>query len=404
MLKSIAIVGAGLAGATAAAQLRRSGYDGELILLGEEQWYPYQRPPLSKQIPVHGSFESLPVWEEQFYEDFKVRLLRNERVASINVAGKAIQLADGTLIPADRVILTTGSRPRKIQSEGADAANVHYLRTLRDAELLHKSIVPGSKVVVIGMGVIGAEIASVACTAGCHVAAVDPAPYPMIRSVGSYVGRWLADVHRNHGVISYMNTGVERFLSSRDRVHTVILKDGRKLECDSVVVGIGVVPNIELAADAGIKVADGIVVDERCVTSNEYVYAAGDVTYQPGFWGEGIRLETNENAAKQAEAAALALLGKHVAYRPIGWSWSDQFAINIQVAGRPYEKAEIILRGSLEEEAFTVFYVQDSVLYGAVSVNRASDMAACKRLIERRVRVDQSKLADLHVPLRELLS
>ncbi|GAB3306471.1 hypothetical protein GCM10027428_00230 [Haliea atlantica] len=169
-------------------------------------------------------------------------------------------------------------------------------------------------------------------------------------------------------------------------------------------MGIGVVPNIELAADAGIKVADGIVVDERCVTSNEYVYAAGDVTYQPGFWGEGIRLETNENAAKQAEAAALALLGKHVAYRPIGWSWSDQFAINIQVAGRPYEKAEIILRGSLEEEAFTVFYVQDSVLYGAVSVNRASDMAACKRLIERRVRVDQSKLADLHVPLRELLS
>lgn len=405
MVDSIAIVGANLAGGRAAEALRQCGYDGRLSLIGEESWRPYERPPLSKEcLWDPGRLpDTFFLQDEGWYETNRVELRLGVRAEALDLAGGGVRLDGGATIGAERILIATGGRARILPLVGADCANVHHLRTKDEADRLALDLQPGARIVVIGMGVIGAEVAASAVKAGCQVIAIEPAAMPMVRTIGEHFGAWLGRYHQAKGVIAYYGTGVAA-LHVRDRlVRAVETSDGRTIDCDAVVVGIGIVPNVELARDAGLAVGNGIIVDRQCRTSNSAVFAAGDVAEQPSFFGGTVRLETYQNAADQGAAAAQAMTGAEVDYCKPVWFWSDQYDLNIQVSGRIDDQLQVVMRGELDDNMFTAFFVEDEAIAGVLTVNRAVDMGVGKRLVERRVTADIGRLADPSVPLRELL-
>lgn len=406
MVESVAIVGANLAGGRAAEALRQAGFEGTVTLIGEERWLPYERPPLSKEVlwdPTRLP-ETFFLHDEAWYSEKRIDLRLGQRAEALDLAGGGVRLAGGATVRADRIILATGGRARLLPMAGADAPNVHHLRTKDDADRLAPDLRAGARIVVIGMGVIGAEVAASARKAGCEVIAVEPAPVPMIRMLGRRFGNWLGQQHARHGVAARFGIGVRALAVDAGRVVAVELDDGSRIDCDAVVVGIGIVPAIELARDAGIEVASGIVVDRQCRTSHPNVFAAGDVAEQPGFFGGRARVETYQNAGEQAMAAAHALLGRDVDYLRPAWFWSDQYDLNIQVAGHIEDSFTSIVRGSPEEAKFTAFFLNDGVVEGVLTVNRAADMGTGRRLVERRVKADPAVLADEAVPMRSLLN
>ena len=405
MIGTVAVVGANLAGVQTAAALRTAGFDGHVIVIGEEPWLAYQRPLLSKDW-LHGDGVP-PGFElrgEDWYREQRIDLVLDTRVTALDRGDGAVELADGRRIAADRIVLATGARARKLDLPGAQAENVFCLRTRADADALRAALNPGAAVVVIGMGVIGAEVAASAVKRGCLVATVEPGAAAMLRTLGSRFGSWLADVHRRSGVASYYGTGVAGLVRSGKRVCAVVLADGTRLDADAVVVGIGVDPNVELAAAAGLQIDNGIVVDAQARTSDPRIWAAGDVSNQPGFFGGRVRLETFRNAADQAEVAAAAILGASAEYAQPCWFWSDQYDLNIQVAGRIDDTTPVVVRGAIDDDAgFTALFLADGVVEGVLTVNRGADMAVGRRMVARRMSVDAAQAADPQRPLKALL-
>lgn len=404
VIRTVAIIGASLAGARAAETLRARGFDGRVLLIGEEPWLPYQRPPLSKDYLWPGGDESaILLRPADWYEANRIEARLGVKAERLDLRAREVRLSDGSDVQADAFLLATGSRPRRLPAlEGA--ANVHYLRTRDDAARLAGALTPGARILVVGMGVIGAEVAATATRAGARVVAVEPAPTPMLRSFGSVAGAWLARAHAERGVEAHFGRMPERFEREGGLVRGVTLDGGERFDRDAVVVGIGVEPADELAREAGLDVDNGILVDRRSATSCPFVYAAGDVANQPGFFGGRARLETFHNAAAQAEAAAAAMLGEDVdACQPCSF-WSDQYDFNIQSAGRVRDECRAVVRGSVSDGDFTLFYLADDLLEGVVTVNRPADMAVAKRMIPARRAFDPAALADSSVPLRSLLA
>lgn len=406
MVEAIAIIGANLAGGRAAESLRQCGFDGRLILIGDEPWLPYERPPLSKEVLWDAAFpvERLFLTDAQWYAANRIDLRLGVRADAIDLAGGTVRLSSGEDLAVERILLATGGRARTLPLAGAGCRNVHHLRTRADAERLRSALTPGAAIVVIGMGVIGAEVAASARKLGCAVAAVEPAGAPMVRALGRRFGDWLAGRHADRGVRTYYGRNVARLMVEGATVRAVELDDGTRLACDAVVVGIGIVPATELARDAGLAVGNGIIVDRQCQTSNAAVYAAGDVADQPSFFAGRTRQETYQNAADQGAAAAQAMLGSSVDYLKPAWFWTDQYDLNIQVSGRIEEDADMILRGPPEGDSFAAFFTRDGVVEGVLTVNRAADMGVGRRLVERRIAADPSVLADPAIPLRTLLN
>jgi 3-phenylpropionate/trans-cinnamate dioxygenase ferredoxin reductase subunit len=405
VINSIAVVGANMAGARAAESLRSAGYDGHIHLIGEEPWRPYERPPLSKEFLWEGGTPSGSFYlhDEHWYASNKVELRLGVRTTAIDLRAGALRLASGEAVQADRILLATGGAARRLPLPRAEAANVHHLRTLGDAAGLAADLRPGAQIVIIGMGVIGAEVAASARRMGCNVTAVEPFASPMIRALGDHFGAWLGEHHRMQGVRALYGRSVKGLRLSGAKVCAVELDDGEELACDAVVVGIGIVPAVELAADAGLIVGNGIVVDAQCRTSNPVIFAAGDVAEQPDFFGGRVRMETYQNAAEQGAAAAAAMLGQPVEYCRPCWFWSDQYDLNIQVTGRIDAQQQLIMRGRVEDDAFCAFFLAGDLVMGALTANRSADMGVAKRLVERRARVGPAELADVDVPLREIL-
>lgn len=405
MIETIAVIGANLAGGRAAEALRQSGYEGRVILIGEESWRPYERPPLSKE--VLWDMSRLPdnffLHDEDWYEANGIDLRLGARAEALDLAGGGVRLATGDTLRADRILLATGGKARMLPLAGAGAANVHHLRTKDDADRLSLDLRPGAHIVVIGMGVIGAEVAASARKAGCEVTAIEPAPVPMIRTLGARFGRWLGENHEARGVRAHFGFGVSRLELDGGLVRAVECSDGTRIACDAVVVGIGIVPAVELAEQAGIAIGNGVIVDRQCRTSHPNVFAAGDVADQPDFFGGRVRLETYQNAADQAVAAAQAMLGREVDYLKPCWFWSDQYDLNIQVSGRIDDSLPIVIRRTQNDNEFTAFFLDEATVAGVLTVNRAVDMGVGKRMVERRLAVDPEMLADPSVPLREFL-
>lgn len=405
MVEAIAIVGANLAGGRAAEALRQGGYAGRVILIGEERWRPYERPPLSKE--CLWDRDRLPdnffLHEEGWYEANRVELRLGARAEALDLSGGGVLLEGGETVRADRILLATGGRARILPLAGADCANVHHLRTKDEADRLALDLKPGARIVVIGMGVIGAEVAASARKAGCEVIAIEPAAVPMIRTLGEHFGRWLGRYHEGKGVTAHFGTGVSGLLVKDGLVRAVETNDGQRIRCDAVVVGIGIVPAVELAQAAGLAIGNGIVVDRQCRTSNANIFAAGDVADQPSFFGGRVRLETYQNAADQGAAAAQAMIGGAVDYCKPCWFWSDQYDLNIQVSGRIDDELELVMRGELDDNMFTAFFLDGGAIAGVLTVNRAVDMGVGKRMVERRTTADPARLADPSVPMREFL-
>ena len=396
------IVGGGLAGAKAAEALRSEGFEGRIVLVGDELDRPYERPPLSKDyLRGESEREKVFVHPEDFYEEHDIELLTGTAVERIDTSARTVAVG-GTPLHYDRLLLATGAEPRRLSVPGAELDGVHYLRSLADSEALASRLDAGGRVVVIGAGWIGAEVAASARQKGLEVALVEMASVPLERVLGPELGAFYAEVHREHGVDLHLGTGLEAF-EGASAVERVRLADGSALDCDFVVVGVGVKPRIELAEQAGIAVGDGILVSQRLETSVAGVFAAGDAAnaYHP-FLGRKLRVEHWANALNQPATAARAMLGKEASYDRLPYFFSDQYDVGMEYTGHAAEWDEVVFRGDPASREFVAFWLREGRVLAGMNVNVWDVTDAIKALITSRAVVPVERLRDPDVPLDRL--
>ncbi len=402
--QTFVIVGASLTGAKAAEQLRTQGFDGRIILIGEEHELPYERPPLSKDyLRGESPREKTRVHPPGFYEDHQIELLTGMRVTAIEPGERRVSVAGGSGFVYDRLLIATGAEPRRIDLPGADLDGVHYLRTLSDCDALRARLEAGGRLVVIGAGWIGAECAASARQRGVDVTVIEPAPVPLMRALGSELGGFYRDLHRGHGVEMRMETGVEA-LEGRGSVTGVRTSDGQSIPCDFVVVGVGVIPRTGLAEAAGGHIENGIVVDQQLRTTIPDVYAAGDVAnaWHP-FFERQIRVEHWANALNQGPAAAQAMLGQDVSYDRLPYFFSDQYDVGMEYSGLATEWDEVVYRGEVADGEFIAFWLKDEHVIAGMNVNVWDVNEHVQALIRSRREVDPAALRDRDTSLAELV-
>ena len=405
MPNAYVIVGASLAGATAAVTLRQEGADGTITLIGAEKKPPYERPPLSKAyLRGETPFENALVRPPAFYAEQGIDTIFGCRALRIDASGRVVELDDGRRVPFDRLLIATGGRNRRFSVAGADLDGIYSLRTVQDADRIRMETTAGRRVVVVGMGFIGSEVTASLRQKDLDVVAIEPSKTPLARVLGEDVGQCLADLHRAHGVRTVFEDTVVAF-EGTSRVERVLTKGGRRLDCDFVVVGIGIDPVVDVLDGSGIHVDNGVLVDEYCQTNVSGIYAAGDVAnhYHPLF-KRRIRVEHWQNAIKQGTAAARNMLGRHVAYDEVHWFWSDQYDANLQYAGFHSAWEQLVVRGRLGSDGFLACYVNEGRIDAAVALNRAKDLRRVMPLIKARRPIDLEQLRDESVDLRSLLA
>ena len=380
----VAVVGAGQAGFQAASSLRQEGFGGRVVLIGDEPGLPYQRPPLSKSYLAGDSgLDELWLRPEAFYEKQEIELVTGKAVTAIDRARRGLVLASGGTIECDHLVLATGARCRMLPVPGAELDGVFALRTLADADILRERLAQAREVVVVGAGFIGLEFAAVAIAAGAAVHIIEVTHHPMGRVVSAPTSRFFTEAHRAWGATLSLGTGVARVLGDGGRTTAVETSDGRVLPADLVLICIGVVPNSELARDAGLAADNGIVVDEFLATGVPEITAIGDCANFPTRFAEGrVRLESVQNGVDQAREVAARIAGKRVApYDKVPWFWSDQRDLKLQIAGLTAGHDTAALRGDPKGGSFSVFCFSGERLIGVESVNRPADHIVARRLL-----------------------
>lgn len=402
--KTFVIVGAGQAGGETAAELRKLGFDGRIIIVGEEPHVPYKRPPLSKAY-LAGTVtdEGLYVMQAANLEKNSIEFRGNVRVEKIDRANKQLTLSDGSSLAYDKLALTTGGRARMLNTPGADRPNVFGLRTIADVKKIREYCTPGQKVVIVGGGFIGLEVAAVAIKLGLKVTVLEGLPRVLARVTVPEVSEFFERVHREAGVDLRTNVQITAFEGSPKVTH-VQLGDGSRIETDCVISGIGLIANTELAQDAGLAVDNGIVVDEFAQTSDPDIVAAGDCTNHPSeFLGRRVRLESVQNAMEQARVAARAMFGKPEPYRMVPWFWSDQYDLKLQMVGISTGADTVVIRGDLKSRSFAAFHLKQGHLIAADTVSRPQDFMLAKKMVASQMVLDPAQLADESIPLKSLL-
>ena len=396
------IVGAGLAGARAAEALRHEGFDGHLVLVGDEAERPYERPPLSKKF-LRGESDQVPyVHPASFYRDNEVELLTSTRVTSVDTGSAEVQFEGGQRLSYDRLLIATGALPRRLQVPGADLDGIHYLRTVEESRRLSERIEHGGRVVVVGSGWIGAEIAASARQKGCEVTMIEMASLPLERVLGPEVGRIYLGIHRAAGVEFLPETTVDRF-EGNGSVEAVITRDGAILEADTVVVGIGVIPRTGIAEAAGIPVDDGVLVDGRLETAAPGVFAAGDIAnVMHPFYGHRLRVEHWAVAEEQGRVAARAMLGREPRYDQIPYFFSDQYDGGMEYAGHATSWDEIVFRGDPNSGEFIAFWLEGRRVVAGMNMNVWDVNEEIQELIRSCRPVDVGELTDPDTPLTAL--
>lgn len=387
------IVGASHAGAQVAASLRQEGWDGDILLVGDEAALPYQRPPLSKAyLAGTSSIDDLAIRKSEFYEKHRIRLVR-ATVTDLDRAARRISTSDGGTISYSGLALCTGGRARRAALPGSTLEGVHYLRTFADVEAIRQSVRPGGRAVIIGGGYIGLETAASLRTLGLEVTVLEAAERVLARVTAPAVSSFYERVHREAGVdirTSVLAEGIEGHTS----VTAVRVTGGERVAADLVIVGIGLVPNTELAAEAGLRVDDGIVIDDHARTSDDRIVAAGDcVSHRSARYDRLVRLESVPSATEQAKAAAATLCGKERPIRALPWFWSDQYDLKLQIAGLNTGYDEVSLSGDpAADRDFSCFYFRDGLLLAADCVNRPRDFMWVKQALGRGGKVDRAQL------------
>jgi 3-phenylpropionate/trans-cinnamate dioxygenase ferredoxin reductase component len=402
MISTILVVGAGQAGAQAIDTLRKEGFTGRLVLIGDEPELPYQRPPLSKKF-LCGELDSdrLPFRHRAFYDEHKVELRLGRTAIRLDPARHELELDDGETLSYDRLMLCLGAGPRRLTCPGANLPGVHYLRNVADVASLRAGLKPRARVVVIGGGYIGLETAATARKMGCAVTVLEMADRIMNRVVAPPVSGYFAADHAAHGIEIRCDMRVVR-LEGSERVERVICADGASLGADLIVVGVGAIALTELAQSAGLRCDNGIVVDEHCRTSDPAIFAAGDCTNHPSpHYGRRVRLESVDNAFEQAKAAAMNLLGREIAHDKIPWFWSDQFDNKLLIVGLSQDYNAQVLRGDPAARAFSVCYLKGRELIALEAVNHMKDYIAARKLIAERTPLDPDKLRRDDVALKD---
>lgn len=402
MISTILIVGGGQAGAQAIDTLRREGFDGRLVLVGDEPQLPYQRPPLSKKfLSAELAADRLLFRHQPFYDERRIELRLGVRATALDAAARRVTLSDGETIEYDRLLLCLGAASRQLTCPGAELPGVHYLRGLADVPAIQQGLKNGNRTVIIGGGYIGLETAATARKMGCAVTVLEMADRIMNRVVASNVSEYFAHEHRTQGVKIICNTRVVR-LEGNQRVERVVCADGSTYEADLLVVGVGAVANMEPAAAGGLKCDNGIVVDEYCRTSDPAIYAAGDCTNHPSLRFEmRVRLESVDNAFEQGKTAALNMLDRPTIHDRVPWFWSDQFDNKLLIVGLSHGHDQQLTRGDPATRSFTVCYLKGGELLAVEAVNHSKDYMAAGKLIAARARPNLDKLADPQVALKE---
>ena len=406
MLENIVIVGAGQAAVQAIDTLRRKGFGGKITLVGDEPWLPYQRPPLSKQY-LAGALEPqrLLLRPQRFYEEHSIETRLGRRVAEIARREQRVRLDDGSTLAYDALLLATGCRSRPLEVPGADLEGVHTLRTIADVDRIRLSLSPGTRLVVVGGGYIGLEVAATARERGLSVTVLEMAARILNRVTCTEVSAFYEAEHARHGVSIHCNTNVQALLAqpASRQVRAVVTGEGREHPADQVIVGVGAIPNVELALAAGLACDNCVVVDEYCRTSDPAIYAAGDCCNHPSpHYGRRLRLESVDNAFEQGTSAALNLLGLVTAHDKVPWFWSDQYDLKLLIVGIAQGYDSVVLRGDPASRAFSACYLRGGELIALDSINTAKDQMAARRLIAARARPDPGRLADPGIPLKEV--
>lgn len=401
-VKRVVLVGGGIGGVATAGALRDKGYDGEITLIdaGEK---PYDRPPLSKEyLCGKAEFADMELRPERWYEEQQIRLINRSTAIALRPAEGAVEIDDGTVLTADRVVLATGGRASRPPIPGAEHAAIHVLRDIADAQRLRESLLPGARVLIVGAGLIGAELASTAVDMGCSVVLVDPVLPPLAPAVGTDVAAWLHDKHRTRG-ISTLQTGVEAFCYRPGEVEVSLHGDRCPEVADVVVLAVGMVPHTAIAAAAGLEVDGAVVVNAHQITGNPAILAVGDVARIRRNGQLERRSEHWDGAGVSGTRAAAALLGVEPPPDSAPWFWTDRHGDHIEAVGQMSSADRTVVRGAVGDAQFAVFALRDGVLVGAVAVNQPNVVRAARRLIDQRVQVAAAVLGDPHSDLRALL-
>ena len=402
--ETFVIIGASQAGGWVAKTLRNEGFQGNITLVGEEPYLPYERPPLSKGALLgEVNLENTYFWPENSYSEEKIDVILKTRVTAIDRANKSVELDNGTTLNWDKLAITTGTRVRPLDAAGVELEGVHYLRTLDDTLKIREDLSPGGTALIVGGGWIGLECAATLTKLGYETIVVEYADRLCSRAVTPEISDWMLDYHQGNGVRVLLNTGVKS-INGKDHAESATLSDGTVINCSKVIIGIGVIPNTELAEQAGLTIDNGILVDELCQTNDPNIFAAGDVANHPNnILGRRLRLESWENAMNQGIATGKSMLGKGTAYSEIPWFWSDQFEANIQMIGIPEEWDETATRGDKGKHEFVEFYLKNKLIVGAISVNSTRDLRMAKRLMQARKEVAKLDLENPEVKIQALL-
>ena len=405
MLEQIVIVGAGQAAVQAVDTLRRRGFTGKLTLIGEEPWLPYQRPPLSKKY-LAGALERerLLIRPAHFFADHGVTTHLGRRVTDLAPRARHVRLDDGLVIPYDGLLLATGSRPRRVAVPGADLEGVHYLRTIADADRIRGGCTHGGRLVIVGGGYIGLEVAATARELGMQVTVLEMAARIMSRVTCPEISAFYESEHRRHGVDIRCNETLRALHGDARtaKVRSVLTEQGGDYPADLVLIGVGVVPADELAKAAGLACENGVVTEAHCRTSDEAIYAAGDcASHLNRQYGRHLRLESVDNAFEQGTTAALNLIGNETLHDKLPWFWSDQFDLKLIIVGISHGYDSVVMRGSPATRSFSACYLRAGELIAIDSINSPRDQMAARKLIAAHARPQPAKLADAGIALKD---
>jgi 3-phenylpropionate/trans-cinnamate dioxygenase ferredoxin reductase subunit len=404
MSDSVVVIGAGQAASQLVASLRTEGFTGAITLIGDEKHLPYQRPPLSKAyLKGEIAADRLFIKPREFYGEANCTLHLGRSATAVDRKARQVTLDDGLRLPYTKLVFATGSRVRKLPIPGADLPGCYYLRGIDDVDHIRPRMTPGARLAIIGAGYIGLEVAAVAVKRGLKVSVIEAMPRVLARAASPQISAFFEDEHRKAGVDLRCYVRTESIAQTGDML--AVSTSSGIIPADFILVGVGILPNVELAKDAGLEIDNGIVVNQFAQTEDPDVFALGDCANLPNSFAKDgrVRLESVQNAIDQAKHAALAIVGKSKPYDEVPWFWSDQFDLKLQIAGLSTPTDQIVLRGDPASRSFAAFHLQDGTVTAVEAVNAAPEYMMGRRIIAARARVAPERLADKAVPMKDML-